>query len=101
MNFYCNCSGSLSTIKSHKVCSANENDFNYLIEYHIGYTRWGPLSFGRGCCPRIACRKSAEVRSSLYESTGHEHRVSEENSGRPQPLGGRESYLMTNPKRLP
>jgi len=66
MNLYANYSGLFSAIKSHKLCGARENDFLYLVEYHLGYTSRGPLNFGRG----YYLRNGMTFRDPILAATG-------------------------------
>ncbi|KAK3290998.1 uncharacterized protein B0H64DRAFT_50596 [Chaetomium fimeti] len=70
MNLHANYSGVLNTIKSHKLCGASESDFLYLVEYHIGYTRRGPLNFGRG----YYLRNGTTFKDDILTATGQDFR---------------------------
>ena len=69
MNLYANYSFSIfSALKSQKLCGANESDFMYLAEYHLGYTSRGPLNFGRG----LYLRNGTAFKDPVLAATGEE-----------------------------
>ncbi|KAK3906134.1 hypothetical protein C8A05DRAFT_12111 [Staphylotrichum tortipilum] len=68
MNLYVNYSFLFSTLKSYKLCGATENDFIYLVEYHLGYTPRGPLNFGRG----LYLRNGTSFTDPILTATGEE-----------------------------
>lgn len=68
MNLYANYSFLLSALKSLKLCGATEDDFLYLVEYHLGYTPRGPLNFGRG----YYLRNGTSFRDPVLAATGED-----------------------------